>query len=48
MDGIARAIDLDSNNDRYLRDASQVALAMLREEIAKKDGGDSRRSVSRT
>jgi tetratricopeptide (TPR) repeat protein len=40
MDGIARAVDLDSTNDRYLRDASQVALAMLREEIGKKDGGD--------
>jgi len=35
MDSLARAVDLDSQNDRYLRDASQVALAMLREEIAK-------------
>gem|GEM_PF-1727898 len=40
MDEIAKAIDLDSNNDQYLRDASQIALALLREEIGKKGGDD--------
>ncbi len=40
MDGIARAVDLNATNDQYLRDASQVALALLRDEIAKKNGGE--------
>jgi tetratricopeptide (TPR) repeat protein len=33
MTGIARAIDLNDSDDRYLRDGSQLALALLREEI---------------
>ena len=40
MDGIAKAINLNSTNDAYLRDASQVALAMLRDELAKPATGD--------
>lgn len=37
MTEIMRAVDLDPSNDQYLRDASQVALAVVREEISKKD-----------
>lgn len=36
-DKIIRAINLDPSNDQYLRDASQAALAMVREEIGTKD-----------
>jgi tetratricopeptide (TPR) repeat protein len=42
MDGLVRAVDLDASSDRYLRDASQLALSMLREEINKKDGDAAR------
>lgn len=42
MDGLVRAIDLDSSSDQYLRDASQLALTMLRDEINKKDGDATR------
>jgi len=37
MTGLVRAIDLNPSNDQYLRDASQLALALLRSEVAKKD-----------
>ncbi len=43
MDNLARAVDLDGTNDRYLRDASQLSLVMLRDEIAKK-GGDAQQA----
>jgi tetratricopeptide (TPR) repeat protein len=43
MDGIVRAIDLDGSSDRYYRDASQVALAMLRAEVAKGAEGDAQK-----
>ncbi|MEK9208831.1 MAG: hypothetical protein AAB910_02010, partial [Patescibacteria group bacterium] len=42
MDGLVRAIDFDASSDRYLRDASQLALTMLRDEINKKDGDSAR------
>lgn len=42
MDGLVRAIDLDASSDRYLRDASQLALTMLRDEINKKNGDSAR------
>ena len=42
MDGLVRAMDLDANSDRYVRDASQLALTMLRDEINKKDGDSTR------
>jgi tetratricopeptide (TPR) repeat protein len=46
MTGIVRAIDLDPANDRYLRDASQLALAMVREEVnAKKPEPDQAQRV---
>jgi tetratricopeptide (TPR) repeat protein len=35
MDGLARAIDLNPSDDRILRDASQVALVLVRDEVAK-------------
>lgn len=37
MDGLARSVDLNATNDQYLRDASQVALTLLSQEIAKKE-----------
>lgn len=37
LDRIGSAINLDTSNDRYLRDASQLALVALRDEINKKD-----------
>lgn len=37
MTGLVRAVDLAPGNDQYLRDASQLALALLREEVAKQD-----------
>ncbi len=39
MTKLVRAIDLDPANDRYLRDASQLSLAMVRNEVAVKEPG---------
>ncbi len=43
MDGLVKAIDLDGASDRYLRDASQLALVMLRDEMGK-TGTDANRA----
>lgn len=45
MDTMVRAIDLDSANDRYLRDASQLALAMLSEELNTEDADDEQKTA---
>jgi tetratricopeptide (TPR) repeat protein len=37
LNSIGGAINLDASNDRYLRDASQLTLVVLRDEINKKD-----------
>lgn len=43
MNGLARAIDMHNTNDRFLRDGSQVALLLLREEVAKGNAADASR-----
>lgn len=40
MEMLSAAINLNASSDRYVREASQVALSLLREEVAKKEGGD--------
>ncbi|HXV26756.1 MAG TPA: tetratricopeptide repeat protein [Candidatus Paceibacterota bacterium] len=37
LDHMARAVSLDGSRDRYFRDASQLTLQVLREEIARQD-----------
>ncbi len=37
LDGLAGALNLNASSDQYLRDASQVTLALVREELDKKD-----------
>lgn len=42
LDGVVRAINLNSSDDRYLRDASQLTLSLLRDEINKKNSDPQR------
>lgn len=47
LEDIAKALSLDDKNDRYYRDASQLSLQVLREELQTQPGGDDSQRAAR-